>query len=73
MAVCDHHNSYHGRGFFSSHLLFLPLEILPDSQPYVGRGKPGEMGGRAPGKVFLSVQKRSSSGYISACFAGSCV
>lgn len=38
--------------------LFLCLEILPDSQPYVGHGKCGEMGGRSPGIaefLFLNV------------------
>lgn len=32
-------------------LLLLCLEILPDSQPYVGHGKFGEMEGRSPGKA----------------------
>lgn len=36
---------------------FLFLEILPDSQPHVGHGEPGEMGGRSPGKAFCVCER----------------
>lgn len=46
----------------TEYIFILCLEILPDSQPYVGHGKCGEVGGCSPGKalyvclcVFLNV------------------